>query len=43
MPIRVSSFEQALHIAAQSDHELIAVVPSYCASYARQHHDNLIS
>ncbi len=43
VPIRVSSFEQALHIAAQSDHELIAVVPSYCASYARQHHDNLIS
>lgn len=43
VPIRVSSFEQALHIAAQSDHELIAVVPSYCASYARQHHNNLIS
>ena len=39
----VASFEQALHIASQSSHELIAVAPSYCAGYAARHHDNLIA
>ncbi|WP_169045621.1 HTH-type transcriptional regulator YidZ [Aeromonas salmonicida] len=43
VPIMVSSFEQALHIAAQSSHELIAVAPSYCGGYAAKHHDNLIA
>lgn len=43
VPIMVSSFEQALHIASQSCHELIAVAPSYCAGYAAKHHDNLVA
>ena len=43
VPIMVASFEQALHIASQSSHELIAVAPSYCAGYAARHHDNLIA
>lgn len=42
VPIMVASFEQALHIAAQKSHELIAVVPSYCADYAARHHPDLI-
>ena len=47
MPTRLGirlqpSFEQALHIAAQKSHELIAVVPSYCADYAARHHPDLI-
>ncbi|MFB2864056.1 HTH-type transcriptional regulator YidZ [Aeromonas sp. MdU4] len=43
VPIMVSSFEQALHIASLSSHELIAVAPSYCTGYASRHHDNLIA
>lgn len=43
VPIMVASFEQALHIASQSSHELIAVAPSYCAGYAARHHANLIA
>lgn len=43
MPVRVSSFEQALYIAAQPGHELIAIAPSYCAKYALRHHDCLIA
>lgn len=43
VPIMVASFEQALHIASQNSHELIAVAPSYCASYASRHHPNLIA
>ncbi|QOH78440.1 HTH-type transcriptional regulator YidZ [Plesiomonas shigelloides] len=43
VPIMVSSFEQALHIASQSSHELIAIAPSYCTSYAQRHHGNLIA
>ncbi len=36
VPIMVASFEQALHIAAQKSHELIAVVPSYLRGLCRQ-------
>lgn len=43
VPIMVASFEQALHIASQSSHELIAVAPSYCGGYASRHHPNLIA
>ncbi|HDO1310165.1 HTH-type transcriptional regulator YidZ [Aeromonas veronii] len=43
IPIYVSSFEQALHIASQDCHELIAVVPSYCTEHAKKHYPNLIS
>lgn len=43
VPIMVASFEQALHIASQSSHELIAVAPSYCWGYASRHHPNLIA
>lgn len=43
VPIMVASFEQALHIASQSSHELIAVAPSYCGGYASRHHGNLIA
>ncbi|MGY6038708.1 HTH-type transcriptional regulator YidZ [Aeromonas sp. AE23HZ002T15] len=43
VPIMVASFEQALHIASQSSHELIAVAPSYCTGYAARQHANLIA
>lgn len=43
VPVRVSSFEQALHIAAQQSHDLIAVAPSYCAHHAAKHHPNLMT
>lgn len=43
VPIMVSSFEQALNVASQSNHELIAVAPSYCAGFAAKYHPNLVT
>ena len=43
VPIMVSTFEQALNVASQSHHELIAVAPSYCAGFAAKYHPNLVT
>ncbi|MFM5396015.1 HTH-type transcriptional regulator YidZ [Aeromonas veronii] len=41
--VMVSSFEQALYMAAQSQQELIAVAPSYCTAFAAKYHPNLVT
>jgi len=41
--LTLSSFEQALFMAAQPGHQMIATAPRYCEQYIRQLHPELVS
>ncbi|MBQ4889285.1 DNA-binding transcriptional regulator [Shewanella sp. UCD-FRSSP16_17] len=41
--LTLSSFEQALYMAAQPEHQLLTTAPQYCEKYIEQLHPNLVS
>ncbi|WED25358.1 HTH-type transcriptional regulator YidZ [Vibrio sp. DW001] len=41
--LTLSSFEQALYMAAQPEHELLTTAPQYCEQYIKQMHPDLIA
>lgn len=43
LALTLSSFEQALYMAAQPEHELLTTAPQYCEQYIKHMHPNLIT
>jgi DNA-binding transcriptional LysR family regulator len=41
--LTLSSFEQALYMAAQPGHQMLTTSPGYCEDYIKQLHPNLVA